>query len=443
MIQQMEMRDITAKIVERAQALGAQQAVASAAEVREVAVQWRDGAVEKLTEATTRGVGVELFVDGRYASVSSSDLRPEALELFLADAVTMTRALAPDPFRTLPDPQLYLGQTTLDLQLADPDYAELTAVRRRELAQELEQAARQTPDAERILSVTTSVSDSQSQSWRVHSDGFVGQKAGTSYWLGAEVSMQDPDGRRPEDACYAGGRWREDVPQPLGIGQEAALRTRKRIGSQKPQSGKMTLLIDNRAAGRVVSSLLGGLSAAGWQQKRSFLEGKLGETIGNELLDITDDPLVVRGLGSRRFDGEGIASKEMALFSQGVLKNGFIDTYYGKKLGMPPTTGRMSNLRWKLGNLNRAALLEQIGDGMLVTGFLGGNANGTTGDFSWGVQGFAIRNGQLAEAVGEANISGNHLTLWQNLAAVGDDPYAYSALRTPSLVFEGVELAGK
>jgi PmbA protein len=77
-----------------------------------------------------------------------------------------------------------------------------------------------------------------------------------------------------------------------------------------------------------------------------------------------------------------------------------------------------------------------------VTGFLGGNSNGTTGDFSLGVRGFAIRGGRLAEPIGEMNVSGNHLELWKRLAAVGDDPYPYSALRTPTLVFEGVQLAG-
>ena len=437
------MIDIAGKVVERAQVHGAQQAAASAYQVREVSVQWRDGAVEKLTEATTRGVGVELYVDGRYASVSTSDLRPEALDAFLSDAVAMTRALAPDPFRTLPDPHLYTGQASLDLELADPQYGELTAVQRRELAQQLETAARQCCDATKILSVTTSVSDSQSRSWRVHSDGFAGEKGGTSYWLGAEVSVQDPDGRRPEDACYAGARWRGDVPDPQGIGEEATRRTLSRLGSQKPDSGQMTLVVDARAAGRVVSSLLGGVAASGWQQKRSFLEGKIGQTIGNDLLDLRDDPLVVRGLGSRRFDGEGMASSAMPIFSDGVLRNGYIDTYYGKKLEMAPTTGRMSNLRWRLGDKDRAALLRDVGDGILVTSFLGGNANGTTGDFSWGIQGFAIRGGQIAEPIGEANISGNHLTLWPSLLAVGNDPYRYSAMRTPTLVFGGVNVAGK
>ena len=126
----------------------------------------------------------------------------------------------------------------------------------------------------------------------------------------------------------------------------------------------------------------------------------------------------------------------------GVLKSYFIDTYYGKKLQMAPTTGGPSNVVWTLGDKDQTALLAAMKEGILVTGFLGGNSNGLTGDSSLGVQGFRVRDGKIAEPVGEMNISGNHLDLWKKLAAVGNDPYPYSSKKTPTLVFEGVQFAG-
>jgi PmbA protein len=152
---------------------------------------------------------------------------------------------------------------------------------------------------------------------------------------------------------------------------------------------------------------------------------------------------VKRGFGSRLFDGEGIAAKPFAVFEQGALRSYYVDTYYGRKLGMPPTTGRMSNHAWAPGTRSLGELLAAMGEGLLVTGFLGGNSNGTTGDFSLGVKGFRIRGGAVAEPVGEMNLSGNHLELWHRLSAVGNDPYPYSAMRTPTLVFEGVQVAGR
>jgi PmbA protein len=119
-----------------------------------------------------------------------------------------------------------------------------------------------------------------------------------------------------------------------------------------------------------------------------------------------------------------------------------VDTYYGRKLSMPPTTARVSNLAWRHGPEGVEGILRGMGEGMLVTGFLGGNSNSTTGDFSLGVQGFRVRGGARGEPVGEMNVSGNHLELWKHLAAVGNDPYPYSATRTPTLLFDGVQVAG-
>jgi PmbA protein len=202
------------------------------------------------------------------------------------------------------------------------------------------------------------------------------------------------------------------------------------------------MVVEARVAGKLVGQLLGPLHGAPLQQQRSFLEKRMGQAIGSPLLDLRDDPLIPRGFGSRHFDGEGLASRARPVVEQGVLASWFLDTYYARKLGLPPTSGRPSNVVWRCGDRPRPALLAGVGEGVLVTGFLGGNSNGTTGDFSLGVRGFRIRAGQVAEPVGEMNVSGNHRELWLRLVAVGDDPYPYSSLRTPTLVFEGVQFSG-
>jgi PmbA protein len=202
------------------------------------------------------------------------------------------------------------------------------------------------------------------------------------------------------------------------------------------------MAVDNRAAGRLVGALLAPLQGQAIQQKRSFLDGKLGQVVGSEKLTLADDPLVVKGFASRLFDGEGLAARRLPIFERGVLKTCFIDTYYGRKLAVAPTTGGASNGAWALGDKPQAALLADMKDGILVTGFLGGNSNGTTGDFSLGVQGYRIRGGRIAEPISEMNISGNQADLWKRLAAVGNDPYPYSSSRTPTLVFDGVQFAG-
>jgi PmbA protein len=438
----MSMLDTAKGIIAIALRKGAKEAACGVYRVRGVEVQWRDGKLEKISEATTRGLGLELYVDGRYASVSTSDLRPEALERFVDDAVALTRTLAPDPFRALPDPKLYEGQAKVDLDLEDARYGELDPLSRRRIAEELEAAARAVPGAQRILSVTTGFGDTIAESWRVHSNGFEGSRRTTDFGMSAQVSAQDPDGRRPEDWDAATARHFRALPPPQVVGRAAAERALGRLGAKKAESALYTMVVENRAAGRLLGFLLGPLAAAALQQKRSFLEGKVGQPIASARLDLTDDPLVPRGLASRLYDSEGIAAKRFPVVEAGVLRNYYVDNYYGRKLGMTPTTRGMSNLAWKLGDKGEEGLVADAREGILVTGWLGGNSNGTTGDFSLGAQGFRIRGGRRAEPIGEMNVSGNHLELWRHLASVGNDPYPYSASRSPTLVFEGVQFAG-
>lgn len=437
-----DLHDVAQGALQAARAKGAQDAAARVYRVRDVTLQWRDGQVEKVTEATTRGLGIQLYVDGRYSGASTSDLRPEAVAAFLETQIALTRALTPDPFRTLPDPRLYEGQARVDLQLEDPRYSGVTPEQRRAWAKALEEGARAVKGKDRILSVTTGVSDTRAEAVRVHSNGFAGERVDTSFFVSAEVSVQDPDGRRPEDYSYAGTRFVAELPDPAGEGRTAAERTLGRVGAHKGASAVLTMVIENRAAGRLVGALMGPLSAQSIQQKRSFLEGQAGQAIGSPLLEITDDPHIPKGFGSRLWDGEGLAARPLPIFEAGLLRNYYVDTYYGKKLGLPPTTAGSSNLRWKLGAKDLAALLRDVQDGILVTGFLGGNSNATTGDFSLGVQGYRVRGGLLAEPVSEMNIAGNQKDFWKRLVAVGSDPFPYSAARTPTLVFEGVQFAG-
>ena len=203
------------------------------------------------------------------------------------------------------------------------------------------------------------------------------------------------------------------------------------------------MAVDSRASGRLVGSLFGPLAAASIQQKRSFLEGKIGAAGRERRCSTSGTSRSSRAASARAATtARGSPRGRSRSSSAACCGTYYVDTYYGRKLGLAPTTARSSNLAWTLGERSQPELLAAMGEGILVTGFLGGNSNGTTGDFSLGVRGFRVRGGRLAEPVGEMNVSGNHLELWKRLAAVGNDPYRYSAMRTPTLVFEGVQLAG-
>jgi PmbA protein len=438
----MPLRDVAAHATELARRAGAAEVAASATRSREVTVGWRDGKIETITEATQRGLELSLYVDGRYAEVSTSDLRPPALETFVKDSIELTRALAVDKDRRLPEPELYRDRSGDDLDLVDRAQATVTPDERKQAAAAIEAAARAVPGAAAILSVTTGWSDGWYELERVTSNGFSGAQRVTYFRASGSVTVKDADGRRPADGAYVTARHRADLPPPEAIGREAGERAVGRLGAVKGKSAVLPAVLENRAAGRLVSMLFAPLAASSLQQKRSFLEGKLGKPLGSKRLAFADDPLRRRGLASRAFDAEGLALRPRPIFEDGVLRSYYVDTYYGRKLGIAPTTGAPTNIAWRLGDRDQAALVAGIRDGILITSFIGGNANAATGDFSLGVGGFRIRDGKRAEPVSEMNISGNQLELWTRLSAVGNDPYPWSSARTPTLVFDGIQFAG-
>ena len=159
-------------------------------------------------------------------------------------------------------------------------------------------------------------------------------------------------------------------------------------------------------------------------------------------LTVIDDPFIEKGLGSRFFDGEGLAAKRRVVIEKGVLRQYFIDNYYGKKLGMEPTTSWPSNVLFEYGTHSVEEMIAGVKRGILVSGFIGGNSNSTTGDFSFGIVGLLIDAGKTVHPVNEMNISGYMKEFWNQLSEVGNDPYPYSSMRIPSLRFEGVNFSG-
>lgn len=178
------------------------------------------------------------------------------------------------------------------------------------------------------------------------------------------------------------------------------------------------------------------------QQKRSFLSDKKGQKIGSDKFTVVDNPFVKSGLGSRLFDDDGFAAKKRIMIDAGILKDFYIDWYYSRKLGWEPTSGSPSNLIIPSGKRAVPEIMKDLGRGIFISGFIGGNSNSTTGDTSIGIVGSLFENGEIIQSVAEMNIADNHLKFWHRLAEIGNDPWIYSPWRTPSLVFTDVVVSG-
>jgi len=433
------LQERAAVAVDMAQAAGAEHAWASAHSSRSIQCHVRDGVLERMQHSHSRQLSVDLYVDGRYFSHSTSDLRDEPLRAFMAEAVELTRALQPDPFRSLPDPELYRGRASVDLDGLDEGLASMDTDTRVELCQRMNGRIAGKPG---VLSATSVVSDGRFGSAHASSNGFEGGEEGTFVSTSASVTLQDEGDKRPEGDMGAAARHLADLPDADWIADEALARARARLGASKGPTKTTTMVVDRLAAGRLLGALLA--PARGWavQQGRSFWAEKLGQGLVSKVLTLTDEPLLPRAMSSRLFDGEGIAARPRTLIQGGALRSLFIDTYYARKLGVAPTTGGSSNLVVKPGKGDLAALVADAREGVYVTSWLGGNSDSTSGEFSLGLRGHLIEKGKLGAPVGEMNVTGNLLELFSRLVKVGGDPWKHGSLHSPTLVFEGVSFSG-
>lgn len=419
---------------------GADQASVSLNNRREVEIEYRDKKLEKIKESTQNSLSLDIYYDHKYSSHSTNDLRKETLDRFISEAVAATKYLSKDEFRELPDPKYYPKKMDKDLKLVDAEYSKVKSDERVKIAQAIEEVAMAQSDL--IISATTGYSDVYSESVQVNSNGFSGETKGTMFYCGAEVTVRDGETGRPSDWYWCANRFKSEMPDAEFLGKEAARRALRKIGQKKIDSGKYTMLVENRSGGRLLGMFRGPMSARALQQKSSYLEGMLGKKIASEKLTVIDDPFVEKGLGSRFFDGDGIAAQKRTIIEKGVLKYYYIDNYYGRKLGMEPTNNGPANILFEYGTRNLDEIVKDVQKGILVTGFIGGNSNSTTGDFSFGIVGLLVENGKIVQAVNEMNISGNAKDFWNNLSEVGNDPYAYSSWKIPTLAFEDINFSG-
>ncbi len=417
---------------------GAQHVSVTIANSKNSSIDVREEKIETLEQATQNNLSIRLFVDKKYSTHSTNRLKKEDLAGFIEEAIAGTKYLAEDEFRTLPEPELYYKGQGENLKILDEKFNTVDPEKKIDLAFVAEKEV--LGKDERIISVSTSYYDGLSERVMVNSNGFEGDTSNSYYGISASVSVKSGD-TRPSASWSESAIFFDDLKKD-GIGQIALDKALKKIGQKKITSGKMPMIVENRQMSRIFNPLISALSGSAIQQKSSFLIDKLDEKVVSDKLSITDNPFIVGGRGSRHFDSEGLATKKRAIFENGVLKSYFIDTYYAKKLGMAPTSGGTTNLEFKTGNNDLQGLVKLVKKGILVTGFNGGNSNDTTGDFSFGIEGFLIENGKIVQPVSEMNITGNLLGLWSEIIEVGNDINTNSSWLTPSILFDGVDFSG-
>lgn len=412
-----------------------------------------NGEVDKVTHSADRSLYLYVFADGKYGTFSTNRLDMQELDSFVANAINMVRMLGEDPCRKLPDKDRTASDATsgLELGLFDDSYVHIDTDKRLATAKKLSIFGKTATDGYTLISEECEYTDSYDDTFLIDSQGFEGRHTETTFSAFAEMTIEDLEGNK-----FSGFYW-ENTPfadrmNISDVARTALEKAARQIGPKPRRGGKYRMVVDRNTATRLVSPIFTALNASSIQQKMSFLEDTLGTKVFSEGMTIMDMARTPGKSGSRLFDTEGVATKNAPLIENGVVKQYFVNTYMAGKTGFAPTIEDISRpclmpyLKGKdLTDMEKEVSLENIlricGSGVYVTGFNGGNCNPVTGDFSFGVEGFAFSRGKITHPVREMLITGNMVELWNNLIAAGNDARECARWQIPTLAFENVSFS--
>ena len=427
---------------------GAQSADAVATHGRSLGIAVRDNALEDVESTEGRDIGLRVMIGKRQACVSSSDLSSESIQALAERAVAMAKLAPEDPYCGLPDSALLSapgGAAALDVW----DDTEMNPVTLKARAHELEAAALSVDGINQAEGANASWTTSAFAYGASHGfrDGWRASRHGLSV-----SAIAERGGAMERDYDYDSTRYLSSLPDPKIIGKNAGQRAMARLGSRQIPSAALPILFDERIAGSLLSALLGAISGLAITRGVSFLKEDLGNAIFAPHIQILEDPHLVRGDGSRPWDGEALAVKKRHIVENGVLQTWLLNMSSARQLELEPTghatrgigspPGVSATNTWiEAGPKSPEALMAEIGEGFLISEMFGPSLNSNTGDYSVGVSGFKIENGMRAFPVSEVTIAGNLKAMFKTMVPASDLKMD-SATNAPTLLFEGLTLAG-
>jgi PmbA protein len=447
LLDQTALADLADRLVAAAKRAGADAADAVAVRGVSLSVEVRDGEVEESQRSEGDDLGLRVLVGRRQAVVSTNDLKGDGFAEFAERAVAMARAAPEDRFAGLADPAL-LAKNFPDLDLLDPDMPDVAVLERR--AKEAEAAGLAVKGVSK--SGGASASAGIGGLVLVTSHGFHGASLGSSHSISMSAIAGDGTGMET-DYDYTSALHAADLEAAERIGRSAGERAVERLNPRKVATRKVPVVFDARVAGSLIGHLASAANGASVARKTSFLREKRGEQIFAPNIEIIDDPLRQRGLRSRPFDGEGVATTTRKVVEGGVLKTWFLDSATARELDLqstgsahrgvsgPPSPGS-SNLHLAAGTQSPEQLIAEIEDGFLITGLIGMGVNLVTGDYSRGASGFWIENGKPTFAVSEVTIAGHLTDIFKSLVPANDLTFRYGT-NAPTVRIEGLTVAGQ
>ena len=400
-------------------------------------VNFRNKNLDESNRSDGLAFSIDTYIGKKKSSISSSNLLNENLDILIEKCYETTKITPEDEFNSLPDKNL-LADKLKDLNIYDNTHIDND--KKIHYLKELENIA---SEDKKIINTESSFTEKKTNFILANSDGFCsGYK--TSSFTTSCVAVAKDENSMERDYEYSSKRYLDDIKDPQALGKLASDQTIRKLSPKKIGSEKLSVIFDKRIAKGMLSAFASAISSAAIARGTSFLKDKINEQIFSNSINIIDKPDIIKGLGSKNFDSEGIKSETLNLVKEGVLKNYLVDTYNGKKLNIQSNgrSGGTTNLYFENGKQSYEELLKTNSKCIYITETIGHGSNLVTGDYSVGATGFFIEDGEFKYPINEITIAGNFKDMFKNIFLANDLDFEYST-NSPTMMIEGMTVAGK
>ena len=425
--------------LDEARNLGVDQAEVATSHDTGLSATARLGEVESLEYTNDRGIWVTVYRDSRKGSASTSETTPEAIREAVAKANSFASFTAEDSHAGLADANLMCNEIR-DLDL---DHVwDIDASSAIEMAIECEAAAL---GCDKRINNSEGATVSTNRGLRAYgnSHGFIGSFRKSSHSISCIV-LGGKDGDMERDYYYSSARDPGDLEDLRTIGETAARRTIGRLGARKIKTTRVPVVYTAELARGFIGHAIGAIAGGAQYRRSSFLLNAAGEQIFPEFVSVEERPHLPKAMASTSYDAEGVATWDRDIFASGVLQDYVLSSYSARRLGTKTTAnaGGTQNLIVPGNAADLDALLAEMGTGLLVEELIGQGVNGVTGDYSRGVVGQWVENGEIQYPVHEVTIAGNLRDLYQRIELIGNDQDLRGSIRCGSLLVGEMTVAG-
>ena len=400
-------------------------------------VNFRNKKLDESNRSDNLGIGITTYIGKKKSSISSSNLLNDNLNILIEKCIESTKNTPEDEYNSLPDKDL-LAKEVDDLNLYDD-----THIKNENKIEYLNRLEVSASKDKKIVNTESSFTEDKSNFILANSDGFC-KGYRTSSFIASSVTVAKDDKSMERDYEYTNKCHLKDIIDAEKLGRIAAEQTIRKLSPKKIGSEKIAIIFDKRIAKGILSTFASAISSSAISRGTSFLKDKINQKIFSNELNIFDKPDILKGLGSRSFDSEGVKTNTLKLVEQGVLRHYLVDTYNGKKLNLKSNgrCGGTSNLYFDNGNISYKDLLNSNSKCLYITETIGHGSNIVTGDYSVGATGFLIESGEFKYPINEITIAGNFNDMFQNITLANDLEFEYST-NSPTMMIEGMVVAGK